>query len=191
VSRLDELLDAAQEPPPRPRTSGREWGGWLVKAVLLAAAGTVPIYVGFRLAGKAIPVLLPFGLLLAVGVLYRLGSLLRSVGTPPVLLRPSAELRLRTTGPTSGRDGLEAAIAVWRTRLLHVNPEQFGRVVQPPLIALVDERLRLRHGVTLAGDPARARALLGDPLWTFVTQPYPRSPTPRDLAALVRYMEEL
>ncbi|MEK8108056.1 hypothetical protein NKG94_29450 [Micromonospora sp. M12] len=51
--------------------------------------------------------------------------------------------------------------------------------------------MRLKHGVTRESDPARARALLGDRLWTFLETPPRRTPSPRDLAAIVAELEKL
>jgi hypothetical protein len=45
--------------------------------------------------------------------------------------------------------------------------------------------------VVRSTEPARARALLGDPLWTFLTTPVNSNVTPADLAALIGQMEEL
>ena len=42
------------------------------------------------------------------------------------------------------------------------NAERFGSTVARRLGELADERLRQRHGLTRASDPARARELLGD-----------------------------
>jgi hypothetical protein len=55
----------------------------------------------------------------------------------------------------------------------------------------VQERLRLRHGITVDSDPARARQLLGEPLWALVTKRARRCPNRRELVALVKQMEEL
>jgi hypothetical protein len=72
---------------------------------------------------------------------------------------------------------------------LQNDPHQFARTIQPRLIQLIDERLRLRHGIVRSVDPARARAVLGDPLWTFMTTPVRAQVTPADLTALIRQME--
>ncbi|GAB3945692.1 hypothetical protein GCM10027614_37900 [Micromonospora vulcania] len=50
----------------------------------------------------------------------------------------------------------------------NTRPERFTSVVLPRLAELADERLRLTHAVTRESDPARARVLLGDRLWTFL-----------------------
>ena len=93
------------------------------------------------------------------------------------------------------RDGLVTATTRWDNRLSWVRLQndkgQFARSVQPRLIELVDERLRVRHGVVRVADPVRARALLGEQLWAFVTTPVPKNPTPRELAGLITLMEAL
>ncbi len=63
--------------------------------------------------------------------------------------------------------------------------------MQPLIADLVDERLRQRHGLTRDGDPERARALLGDPLWKLLEKPVKRTPAPRELAAIVAQLEKL
>jgi hypothetical protein len=70
-------------------------------------------------------------------------------------------------------------------------PERFDRAVLPVLGELVDELLRQRRGFTRSTDPARARALLGEPLWKFLDTPTKRTPPPRDLAAFVAQLEKL
>jgi hypothetical protein len=56
---------------------------------------------------------------------------------------------------------------------------------------LTDERLRLRHGITRASDPRRARELLGEPLWQLLGDPGRRPPKARDLATHVETLERL
>jgi hypothetical protein len=133
-----------------------------------------------------------FTMLLAAQLLYRA---LRWVDPQPV--PPGLRLPVRADEDNEGRpaDGLQLAVTRWDTRLswvrLQNDPHQFARTVQPRLIQLIDERLRLRHGIVRSADPARARAILGDPLWTFMTTPVRAQVTPADLAALIRQMEEI
>ncbi len=81
----------------------------------------------------------------------------------------------------------------WVGRLGQVegDPEGFNRAMRPVVVALVDERLRLRHGVDRQRDPKRARELLGEQLWAFVAEPVTRAPDPRQLAALAEQIEHL
>lgn len=90
-------------------------------------------------------------------------------------------------------DGVLLAIARWDTMMdwSHTDAERFNRKVLPRLAEVVDERLRQRHGIDRASDPLRARTILGDPLWTFVTMPSRRPPHPRDLDQIVSALEKL
>ncbi|PZF89617.1 hypothetical protein C1I99_25335, partial [Micromonospora deserti] len=93
----------------------------------------------------------------------------------------------------NARDALRAAINGWERPLdwSSGNGERFAERILPRLGELADERLRQRHGLTRDSDPARARALLGDRLWTFLNAPSRRPPSPRDLAVIVAELEKL
>jgi len=83
---------------------------------------------------------------------------------------PPALPKRRSSGAGSGRvqgDALRAAVRRWERSLdrAHSDADLYARNVLPALAELADERLRLRHGITRASDPRRARELLGDPLW--------------------------
>jgi hypothetical protein len=104
----------------------------------------------------------------------------------------------RTAGPDTaasphGADSLRSAVRQWEQRLewSQSDPVAFARNVLPVLAELADERLRLRHGMTRASDPRRARELLGEPLWLALGDPGGRSPRARDLADYVAALERL
>ena len=60
------------------------------------------------------------------------------------------------------------------------------------LAELTDERLRLRHGITRASDPRRARELLGEPLWQLLAEPgRRRAEGPRAVETYVDALERL
>jgi hypothetical protein len=61
----------------------------------------------------------------------------------------------------------------------------------PVLAELADERLRLRHGITRASDPRRARDLLGDPLWAALHDPGRRTAKSSELETYVTALERL
>ncbi|MGA8116591.1 MAG: hypothetical protein WCA46_23375, partial [Actinocatenispora sp.] len=71
----------------------------------------------------------------------------------------------------------------------------FNRTVRSQLVRLVDERLRHAYGIDLGGTGAggedRVRALLGDPLWTFLTGPAGPAPRPAEMSDLVGGIERL
>jgi hypothetical protein len=154
-----------------------------------------PFWGIFRMLGLDVP----YPLLFMIGVAGRaLRTLLRYVSPRPLpltLIRPSGELVSEDQAAGAAQDGLYLATSRWDTRLswvkAHGDKGQFARTVQPKLVEIIDERLWLRHSVSRAGDPARARALLGEQLWGFVTQPVPKNMTPREVAGLIALMEAL
>ncbi len=60
----------------------------------------------------------------------------------------------------------------------------------PVLAELTDERLRLRHGLTRASDPRRARELIGETLWSALEEPG-RRVKPRDPTQYIESLERL
>jgi hypothetical protein len=197
VTSLDDLLDYEEEPAPKPASHREAPSRWLIKAVLLSVAGGLAGYGLLRFGGVDVPYPLLVTLLFTLLLLRRVLGDLHVAPVPDTLRKPpSASGDGRDGGGGwSERDGLRLAVTGWSTRLawLHsrTDPRQFVRSVQPRLVQIIDERLRLRHGVTLSADPDRARELLGEPLWTFVSTPVARNPSPRELGALVKHMEDL
>jgi len=196
MTTLDDLL-GYDEPEPEPELPDRSGADatwwWLLKTALLAAVVAAPVWGILRMVGLDVP----YPLLLMIGLVGRtLRSLLRWIAPralPPTLTRPSVELISEDQAAGTAQDGLYLATARWDTRLswtkVHGDKTQFARTVQPKIVEIVDERLWLRHGISRAGDPARARALLGEQLWGFVTEPVPRNLTPREVAGLIALME--
>jgi hypothetical protein len=189
---LDELLryeedeptpHRAERPPPRYR--------WLIRPLVISVIGTAVGWPLLGAMGVGVPPALIFMVLLSVQLLRRCTQWVDARPIPRGLREPSLEHE----GDGAPPDGMRLAVARWDTRLSWVrvqhDPHQFARTVQPRLVQLVDERLRLRHGVVRSADPARARAVLGDPLWTFMTTPVRANVTPADLARLIRQMEEI
>jgi hypothetical protein len=195
VTTLDDLLSYEDDAPPEPtRSRGTRRWWWLIRAVLVAAGAAAVAELILGAAGLSVPYPLLFLVLFVVQVLRRVLSWVAAPPLPRTLLRPASQPRAAETGGGSS-DGLYLATARWDTRLgwvkLQGDPHQFARTVQPQLVQIIDERLRLRHGVVRAADPARARALLGERLWTFASTPVGKDLSPRDLAALIGLMEAL
>ncbi|MFY1673120.1 hypothetical protein ACN27G_24675 [Plantactinospora sp. WMMB334] len=190
TSIYDLLQDEEEEQQPAPARRRAGVAGWL--RLGLAAAGlTAAVVLGLRMAGVGVSPAAVFAGFLALLLLRRLGRSL--VPPPPATIRP-----LRG-GEEDGHynwnvgDALGSSVYRWEAKLTwsQGEPERFARSVLPVLGELVDELLRQRHGVTRAGDPGRARALLGDALWSFLDKPPKRTPAPRDLAAIVAQLEKL
>jgi hypothetical protein len=189
---IDELLRHEEEAPAEERRS-QSAVGWLATtvgyAVVLAALAVVTLHV----VGLTVPYVLAFSVMLALLMLRRL---VRQVAAPP----PGRAAMVRRSSPDDEAsyqrgvpDGLRSAVSRWEARLEWGDDsgERFARIVQPRLMEFADERLRMRHGISRTGNQAGARAVLGEPLWTFLNTPARKPPTPRELAAILARMEEL
>ncbi|WBB72779.1 hypothetical protein O7602_24235 [Micromonospora sp. WMMD1128] len=190
---IDDLLGSAEEPA---RDAERPSGGrarMLLRTAAITAAVVVVIVVGLRAVGLRVPIWIIVAGVLAVLAVRRVTAALSPPPPPRAGVRSSAGGEEPGTWNWSARDALRTAINGWERPLdwCSDNRERFTERVLPRLGELADERLRQRHGVTRESDPARARALLGEPLWTFLGTPARRPPTPRDLAAIVAELEKL
>ncbi|HET6213605.1 MAG TPA: hypothetical protein VFE14_12145 [Micromonosporaceae bacterium] len=187
---LDDLLRYDEEPKrDRPFDSPRMW---LVKAVVYAATAALLVVFGARTLGIGLPYPVVFAGLLAMFVLQRvLHDIAPAPSAPDRADQPAGEESWQLSWPIS--DGLLSASNRWDNRLswTQSDPERFARNVQPLIAELADERLRQKHGLTRQSDPVRARALLGDPLWTFLATPVTKSPTPQQIAAVASELEKL
>lgn len=184
MTSLDDLLNRGDaeggESPAQPLSR------WLLWALPTAAvlAGALVLVVG--------------------GIGYRLWYPLAVAGVLSlmVLARAVTGLRVATTGdpdldvpgpdPERSDGGFAHAVRRWQTRLAwdRAGLWRSSRPLRPDLVELVDERLRQRRGFTLAGDPVRARAVVGEPLWSYLADPG-RTPPPRELELLVAEMERI
>jgi hypothetical protein len=177
-----------RDPLLRPYRPTRIRPGWLLGVLALALVGGQLLYwlITKALHVGGVPYGLTDALLLATAVCWRVTH---AVHGPPV------PLPLPPVAPTTEfPDRPFVAARRWEDRLAWTRDDttSFNRTIRPLVVGVVAERLRQHHGISLeAGPPERIRALLGDPLWTFVTRPVDRPPKPRELAALVDRLEEL
>ncbi|MFD2764102.1 hypothetical protein [Micromonospora eburnea] len=188
---IDDLLSSetyAEEPAPERRGRLR----WLARTLASTAAIVVVVVVGLRTVGLQVSLWILVAGVLALLAVRRVTAAL----APP----PPPRAGGRAPGgeePGSwnwaAQDALRAAINGWERPLdwCAGDRERFTTRILPRLGELADERLRQKHGVTRESDPARARALLGEPLWTFLNTPPHRPPSPRVLAAIVVELEKL
>jgi hypothetical protein len=186
-SRPDEVVVAEQEDVgEKPRSPI----GWILRNVALVAVATLVTVAGLRSRGISVSILL----IVAAFVALRLLMLAVSEVAPPLLPRPSPR-RGEEEGDYrwAGTDTLRAAVRRWEQQLdwSQHEPDRFSRNVLPVLAELTDERLRLKHGITRASDPRRARELLGEPLWEFLDEPGRRAPKPRELSTYVDALEKI
>jgi hypothetical protein len=85
------------------------------------------------------------------------------------------------------------AVERWAARFdwTERDASRFTSAVHPRLYELVEERLRQRHGMTMGTDPTRARALMGEQLWTFLHARVARTPSVREMTEIVGDMEKI
>ena len=189
---LDELFGAREEPVIEepvevPVAKPRSRGLWLLRnALLIAAASTVAV-AALRAGGLHAPLIL----IVAAFIGLRLVMLAVSEVAPPPLPKRRGGGSGSSSGPAS--DALRAAVRRWERTLdrATADPDLYSRNVLPVLAEMADERLRLRHGITRASDPRRARELLGDPTWEALHDPGRRAGKTRELEALVDALERL
>lgn len=174
----DTALTTRDEPLPLSPFRDRRW--WLRKIFFSLGLGAV-IFGGLRLARLEVPYAL---LVLTILAVLLLRHALREVAAEPlpdaVTGRNVDRSAMDPADPARGgsglrhsvmpSDGLAFAVGRWDDRLAwsERDPDRFHVLMMPRLRELVDERLRRRHGVTIDGDPQRARELLGEELWSLL-----------------------
>ncbi|MGC4804353.1 hypothetical protein [Micromonospora sp. DT233] len=189
---IDDLLTFEEEQPIQAGAARGSRVRGVLKALASAGALTAVVLVGLRTVGLQVSLWVVVAGVLALLAVRRVTTAL----TPPPRPRSGAAM---PAGEEDGqyhwaaRDALRAAINGWERPLdwSAGNPERFAGRILPRLGELADERLRQRHGVTRESDPARARALLGEQLSTFLDTPPRRTPSPRTLAAIVAELEKI
>jgi hypothetical protein len=192
VASIDELLHPVDEEPERPRLYRLRSGWWLGNALVIAVLTGLAVEVE-RGIGVRLPLVLVVGGLVALRVVWHVAA---GAAAPPPPARVPAPPATATDADGrydfTGSDALRAAVRRWENRLQPTaDAARFSRNVLPVLAELTDERLRQRHGVTRVGDPARARALLGEPLWGLLADPRRRAPKAKEWAILVDALEKL
>ncbi|MEU4772307.1 hypothetical protein [Micromonospora sp. NPDC023644] len=189
---IDDLLSFEEErPAPAERSRGGR-AGQVLRTLAGVAAVVVVLVAGLRVVGLrvSLPVLVA-----GVVALFLVRRVVAALAPPP-------PPRSGGRGPAAdddgtwnwgARDALRAAINGWERPLDWAGRDRkrFAERILPRIGELADERLRQRHGLTRESDPERARALLGDRLWAFLSTPSRRPPSPRDLAAIVAELEKI
>jgi hypothetical protein len=192
---IDDLLSFDEEPAEERADARPARLRPVLRTLAVTAAITVVVVVLLRAVGLQVSLWVLVAGVLAVLAVRRVTAALsppprpRAAGRTPA--HPGEEPG--TWNWAAPRDALRAAINGWERPLdwCGGNRERFADRILPRLGELADERLRQQHGITRESDPARARSLLGEPLWTFLATPSRRPPSPRELAAIVAELEKL
>lgn len=190
---IDDLFtfEEDDEPGPRVERSGTGLRWWIKAAFTGAALAAVAVF-GLRVAGYTVPIAALVGVIVALIALRRVTTTLAPTQLTRQRRRSSAAATEDGSYNFTDRDALRTVVGRWERLLQRAGGDNgSARAVQRTLAELVDERLRQRHGFTRAGDPDRARALLGEPLWTYLATPPTRNLAPRDAATYVQSLERL
>ncbi|MGK5680935.1 hypothetical protein [Actinoplanes sp. URMC 104] len=187
---LDDLFGSRDEPPAGDEAEAprrRSWLGWIVRNVLLVGVASAVVIAVMRMNDLDISVVFVVAALTGLRLVL---LAVAEVGAPPA---PKRSDRRGHADGTGGTDSLRAAVRRWEQNLerAHDDADLYSRNVLPVLAELTDERLRLRHGITRASDPRRARELLGDPLWAALHDRGRRTPKTREFESYVDVLERL
>jgi hypothetical protein len=177
-----------EEQAPRPR---RPW--WVSAALTVLVSSALTYSVLF-----AINRLLPLALIVALcAAAVLVGQASRSSVEPPwrrvgQLVRPIRFRRQQEPDAGyEGGDGKIQEVRRWDRRLdWGTYADRFAHTVGVPLGELVDERLRQRHGITRASNPALARELVGARVWALLG-PLERIPSHRQVMAALDDLDRL
>lgn len=187
---LHELLTSSDVRTDMPEEPTRRW--WLADLVISAvvAAGA---YVVIRVTGFETPLPVLFAIVLTVMLLRRAIRAVPATPPPPATRSDLWGVTDDGADRSPPADGVVRAVQRWESRFgwTERDPSRYKSAVQPRLYELVDERLRQRHGITMRSDPDRARALIGEQLWTFLHARVARTPNAREMAAVVDEMEKI
>jgi hypothetical protein len=188
MATIDELLDESSEGTADFRRVRLTPFGLVVQIVVIAASLAGVVWGLVRAVDYFMPYPLIFLVFLAVLAGWRVVWFLRAPAG-------AAVTRMTAGEPEPGlvnRPFAEARRWVDRLAGVRGDVEEFRWTVLPAVKALADERLRLRYGITRYSHPNRAAELLGPGLSTFLdSRKLRRVPTPAELAALVKELEEL
>ncbi|GIE86752.1 hypothetical protein [Actinoplanes regularis] len=185
---LEELFGMTAPPPAAAPKARRRRSPALrvVGNVALVAAVTVVVVAALRAGSVQAPLLLVVALIAGL----RLITIAATAVRPP---RPMKGHANAGNAAARATDSLRATVRRWEQTLdkAHSDSDTYARNVLPVLGELADERLRLRHGLTRASDPRRARQLLGEEAWAVLSDPGRRGLKTRDLETYVQAMERL
>jgi hypothetical protein len=192
---LDDLLgsDEPSTSPQRPATRARPW---VLRSALKAFAASAVVYTASHVSGLAPPYPLILAVCLGAVLVRQAVAMTSEPSTQRVIdavAPPSLGRELDATGWYEGGDGMLDAVHRWDRRLHWGSggPNFFASTIVVRLGELADERLRLRHDITRASDPTRARALLGEQVWAVLHEPTDRVPKPQEIAAATDRLDQL
>jgi hypothetical protein len=169
---------------------------WLARALGATVVATLAALLAFRLAGYVPPILL-VAVVCAGGVAIRMivqsvrERQWRRVGD---LVQEVSGTRLIGPGGWLERDdGMYEATRRWVRRLEWgaASAQRYTHTVVPHLTELADMWLMQRYGLTRSGDPAQARARLGEAVWAVLYPAGSKAPSAEQLLTALGHLESV
>ncbi|HEY2794447.1 MAG TPA: hypothetical protein VGJ28_18945 [Micromonosporaceae bacterium] len=186
MTRLDDLLGYDDGLADR---RGRRFSVRFVLVPIVILFFTTCVWALLRALDVGVPYLLILAVAIALAVIQQAIRTLEIRRIPPTL---------RDNPPIDDQqphapDGVRITVRGWNQRLEYAQDDarHFDRLIKPAMREIIDERVRLTHGVTSENDPEAYREILGPTLMKFLSEPAPRRVTPHMIAALVAEMEAL
>ncbi len=196
-SRVDtglEELFRFEEIQPREEPRSRRW---LPRAARNTFIASIVVFFGAHLFGYSPPYLFILAVCAGTTAVRRAVAFLaepswRRISDYVRRLGPAERARAGGGWYESG-DGMLAAVRRWDRRLEWgaTSAVRYAHSVAGQVTELVDERLRQRHGFTMATDPARARRLLGESVWRALHPGPDEIPTAAQLAAVTDKLDAI
>jgi len=157
---------------------------------------TALVLLGARFEGyepSPLMVLFICGGMISIGMIARGVSERHWRSTSELVREVSGSKLIAPGGWSESEDGMLEAIRRWDRRLEwgSSSPERFAHAMTPKLGELVDDWLRQRHGLTMASDPAAARALLGESAWAALHPPAGTMASPEQIDHALRRLEAI
>jgi hypothetical protein len=159
-----------------------------------AVIGSLLLIAAFGVAGTQPRPLWFVGMALAIGF----ASLAIRMVFPEVLETtwPSRQDEKFAASRSRNSDNRTQFLATWvqeagRERRPGEGSQTFARRIRPMLLELTTDRLVHRHGIDPRLEPDRARALVGDQLWTLITGTEVRTASFAEIEQAVQTIEKL
>jgi hypothetical protein len=186
MTRLDDLLGYDDGLPTR---QGRRVTLRMVLVPILVVFLATCFWASMRAVGIDVPYPLLLAVFAALAAVQQTIRMLQIRRIPPTL-------RDNPPVASDGRaapDGIRTTVRGWNQRLEYAQDDSrhFDRLIKPAMREIIDERVRLMHGVTSENDPEAYREIVGPVLLKFLSEPAPRRVTPNLIATLVAEMETL
>jgi hypothetical protein len=151
--------------------SPRQLSFWLLQSALLVAVVLAVRYLLERATGHPYSLWGCLALLPLAVAGWHLANRMRPAGAAQPPPRQPLALTPSRRRPFARLETLDTRLRADPRRGHH-----YERTIRPALTAVAADRLRRHHGIDIAADPSRARAVAGEELWELIDEPWRAAP---------------